>query len=268
MIIAQAFEHSDTQPIIDGLRAHLGEDELELSFHAAPDVEWNVLEMICDLGIISPEGYTRANKDMRLFDGVCVAAYGPTDDLNLYFKPGLHSITSVACIDVSPTDMILTNIILREKYDMSPIIKSFGGTVEQAMQGADAVLVSTAKEDGISESVMDITNEWYDLTQLPYVKYLLAGWNLTINEHINSAIEETGRSADAVALTGLESRLAGTLSDEAEHEIPGHYRYTFEDEVLEGLEQFFRFAFFHGLHKDIPDVKFWAPEPADGGQEA
>lgn len=268
MIIAQAFEHQALQPILDGLRVRLGNDAFRLEILPQKDAEWNLLEMGCDFGVLSPIGYTQHPQDIKLFKGACIAAYGATNDTNLLFKPGLRELKTVTYIDVPRSEQILAEIVLREKYKMNPRFHPFQGTVEDALRSADAVLVTGSISVDASSPVLDITDEWFDLTQLPFVKFLIAGWNIRMTERLDIAVAQSGADADAASIAALENRLEGSLSDTPEHLIPGHFRYLFDEQALEGLETYYRFAYYHGLNKDIPDISVWEPESEADGNPA
>lgn len=261
MISALTFEHHATTPIITALH-QTAEGLARFDEKSQADAEWALLEMVAEIGIISPLGFAGSVSDLKLLQGACVCAFGATDTLNLYIKPGLHKIQSVACIDTSASDMALAEIILREKYRMTPTMVAVRGALERAMQSADAVLVTTSQKQFQHSTVLDIVDEWWDMTQLPYVQFLFAGWDATMTDKLDEAIAEAGKIADEVALEQMRTALQGAITDDPAHQIHGHYRYMFDDEALSGLNEFYRFAFYHGIHKDIPDISFWQP-PAE-----
>ena len=254
MLSLHISEHPLVQPITDGLYRHLEKSVFDIKKVRQDEAAWSMLEMECDAAVVSPVVYARKQKELVMLDGACVAEFGATGDVMLYFKPGLHHISKIITIDMQETDILLTKIVLSEKYRMEPEFIPMETTVMEAIQHADGVLApgTAPVENGLSQECMDMSDEWFDMVQVPYVRYVMAGWKHRITEELDLIVKEVGKEADEKALKLLDATVHGRLTDDETHQIPAHRRYYHTQDTLEGLETFFRYAFYHGLHKDIP----------------
>jgi len=104
-------------------------------------------------------------------------------------------------------------------------------------------------------------DEWFDLTQLPFLREVFVGWDARMDPAMDDAVRRAGDVVDAAVLRTLDEEMRGRgSSPDATATLPPHYRYCFTPDAQEGLQTFFQMAFFHGLRKDIPNFRFWTPE--------
>ncbi len=212
-----------------------------------------------DLALINPLVYARNQSECSILSGAAISSVGPTGEILLYFNEGLHHFETVGCEDVSSLEAMLAAVILRERYNMTPKFGEFHGTVDEGLQRFDAVVFvrNTESETVNDVHVIDLVDEWYDMTQLPFVRSLLIGWTHRVSERMDAHVRSAGQSADSRALRALEESMKGTMTPDALHSIPGHWRFLFDEDAQEGLNQFFRYAFYYGLHRDIPLLNIW-----------
>ena len=250
--------------LLDALEAAAGGDEvLQLS---AVDTEGRLMNNECDVALVSPLVYTKNQSEFRLVPGCGLSSVGAVGDLLLVFNRGLYSLQSLVVLNVDEMDSMLCSIVLREKFDMSPVVRGFNGTVDAALQHHDGVLVSGSAAraiDTASYATMDIVDEWYDMTRLPYVRSVFVGWQHRVTPAMVGTLRRVCAGQDAASLKALESKMAGVFSADTQHFIPAHSRYILDDDVTDGLMEFFRLAFYHGFHRDIPIFSIWSEDDGE-----
>lgn len=226
------------------------------------EATWALLESEADLGLISPLLFGKRQSDISLLGGACVAAVGATGEWRLHFREGLHSIDTLGIYGPRGMSDMLTEILLREKYGMQPRLHQVAGPAPQALAHVDAILTTNEEERAelASPSSLDIIDEWFDMTQLPLVREVFIGWERRLDATIDHAVRTAGEITDTESLRALNITMQGRGTDSETEAVPSHFRYTFNDDAVEGLRMFFQMAFFYGLHPDIPDLSFWTPE--------
>jgi hypothetical protein len=148
----------------------------------------------------------------------------------------------VASLAVDPSfssEIVLASILLAEEFEGAPAIVPTFGTPASMLQHADAVLlVGRAAVESAPENTqgIDLIEAWAELTELPYVYGLWCAREESLNSEERSVIR-------AVHL--------GTPAAGAE------FTHRIDAEAEEGLREFFRFAFYHGVLTDIPDLHWF-----------
>jgi predicted solute-binding protein len=127
---------------------------------------------------------------------------------------------------------------------------------------ADAALLagnaSLCQSTGHANS-LDLVEHWTELTGLPYVHGfwctrpgLLTPENLAvITEAASEAAEESGKMTPAMLDPGLPSLGADDLVA-----LLDASAYVFNGPEQRAVDQFLRFAFYHGMLPDVPELRF------------
>jgi predicted solute-binding protein len=234
----------------DGMQAH--DDSPER-------VEWLLLEHQADVALTSPLLYGKRQSDIVLLPGACLLAGGATGDVFLHFRAGLHSIETLGYYDETNIDTMLAQVLLQEKYGMTPRLLRMSQTPVEALSTVDALLLEKGRHEEMASHAasLDLYDEWFDMTQLPFVRQVFLAWETAVTTAFASALEHAGNALDTGALRGLEHAMEHDWPSMETSSIPPHYRYRFTDDAGEALRTFFQLAFYHGLHRDIPDFRIW-----------
>ncbi|MFZ1730325.1 MAG: MqnA/MqnD/SBP family protein [Bacteroidota bacterium] len=259
ILVTQYHDHS--RALIDALALAMG-PTLEPRDLPASEVAWALFESEADLALASPLLYGQRESDMTLLGGACVAAVGATGEWLLHFNSGLHSIQTVGFFGERGMPTMLAEIVLKEKFGMAPKLLQVGGDAQQALATVDALLTTDdLQRSGLdSPAHIDVIDEWFDMTQLPLVREIFIGWKTRMDASIDAAIRSAGDLVDTEALHAVEVLMEDRNTLLETEAVPSHFRYRLTEDAIEGLEAFLQMAFFHGLHRDIPDVVFWAEE--------
>lgn len=261
-LVTQINEHN--RVLIDALALSMG-PMLTLRDMPASEAAWTLFESEADFALASPLLYGQRESDMTLLGGACVSAVGATGEWLLHFNSGLHSIETVGYFGERGMSTMLAEIVLKEKFGMAPRLLQVSGEAQQALASVDALLTTDdLQRTGFdSPSHIDIIDEWFDMTQLPLVRELFIGWETRMDAVIDAAVRSAGELVDAEALHAVEVMMEQRDTLLETEAIPAHFRYRITEDALEGLEAFLQMAFFHGLHRDIPDIVFWKDEEGE-----
>jgi predicted solute-binding protein len=253
--------HARNQDLLEALD-RVSEGSIEHMIQNDAEIQWNFLEGEVDIALASPLLFAKREADLVLLEGACVAALGATGELRMQFRQGLRNITSVGYYGAPGIETMLAEIILKEKYKMHPRFLPVKHAPAEAIAMVDALLFPIESEHQPKEDAafIDIIDEWFDMTQLPFVREVFVAWESHMTEEIDSLFRLAGDEIDVESLIRIDEQMAGRGTESNTEALPAHYRYRFTDDAQEGLKNFFQMAFFHGLHRDIPSFMFWAPD--------
>lgn len=259
-------ESPDRVPLRDALIVELAAGGDRLAVVSDTDAAWRLRENECDAALVSPVAYALGEGEVSLVGDAVVSSVGGTREAMLVFRGGLGRIASLAIPAAGTLDAMLAQIVLREKYDMQPVVSVVPASWRDALTTHEAVLVTgeEAAALAVDSPSIDLGDEWYDMTQLPLVRAVVAGWNHRLAAPFADAVRRAAAEADRAALAALQVASDGRFSADELHLIPPHRRFVLDDDAREALDSFFRLAFFHGLHRDIPTFHVWAPEEEEG----
>jgi chorismate dehydratase len=211
-----------------------------------------------DLALLSPIDYARNSSEYLILPEICVRSNGRSHTVLLYFREGLNRIKTVAADIGLTSELILTKIILTEKYDTNPEFIPMVPDVGAMLEKADGALVigepsSVASSRG--ERVLDLAEEWHDLTELPCIHSIWVGRRGSILPSDFSILKKSLKE-------GLRhlAEIAASLAQERQGE-PREYEsylrslhFQLDDEAIESLAEFHRFAFYYGIIGEVPDI--------------
>ena len=217
--------------------------------------------------LLSPIDYARHGGDYRILPGVCVASSTRSGTIELFVKQDVRTIRTVA-VDVRYTsEIVLSKIILAEKYSGLPgerLEVQFVPMMAEldAMLGkADAALVVNPHPRSKTSPPLfslDLVEGWNDLTNLPYVHGMWVGREESERELFLPQVASLSR--DGVQhLADIAGQLARkySLSPQEATEYLSPFTYTLGKEEEESLTEFIRYAYYHGILPDAADLNFF-----------
>lgn len=221
-----------------------------------------------DIVLTSPLEYARSLGiiDYGLVPGLAVTMRGFAGVIRLLFGEGRDGIRTIATRRDRPYELLVTRMLLAEKYDLEPEFIQVDDDLPTAdmLAVADAGLV--AGDEAIFEAVghrsqLDISDEWEDTVEesLPY----LVAWG-RLDSVSPAMIDSIIRARDTVPRYLTEQVARHPRSTEAtrfqEACRRGDISYTLDADAVPSLETFYRYAFYHAAIQDIPAVKYVGEE--------
>lgn len=218
-----------------------------------------------EFALLSPFEY--ANKsgflDLSIFPHVAISLTDNSKDSLLLFSKGHENITNIAYRKGFVYDTYLAKILFSENYNSKLSFKIFDNPVKDALQSNDAVLLSgdeAIENSGESVEGLLLGEEWFLMTGLPYVSYILVCRTDDLDADDISFIkrsfsfkppEDDERGEDGLLSDILNSE---EEFDDDDLDEESNYIYEFGDEQKSSIEEYFNFLFSYGLIENIPDL--------------
>ncbi|MDI6735458.1 MAG: menaquinone biosynthesis protein [bacterium] len=159
----------NVKPLIYKLEACLAIDKsVELVYEYPSTLSGLLKSGQIDVGIIPTIDYFRGIGKF-VIPKICISSYGKVASVKLFYKDTISSIKEVAVDKGSSTSVALLRIILSELYSISPLFKEITPVLPQVLEENEAVLLIGDQPLTTSGKSMDLGEEWYKLTQLPFV---------------------------------------------------------------------------------------------------
>lgn len=204
--------------------------------------------------LLTPIDYARDYAMYRIIPHVAVSSRGRSNSILLTFTKGLRSIHTIAVNPTSTSEIVLTQIVLVEKYDLHPTFVPISPGMKHSQTDATLhVGDPTALPD--SKDAIDIVDEWTDMSELPYVHSIWVSSADALTSSEMNTIVEVGRLGGSNPADVLTQALAqsGTVGWPTEHF--SSFEYSLDEEKVSALTEFLRMAYYHGILHDIADVK-------------
>lgn len=183
--------------------------------------------------------------------GICIAADGPVRSVLLLSRVPVQQIKTIALDTSSLSGAAMLQIILTEKYDLSPqLIRVPPDPVSKMLEVCDAAMVignpaMLYPKDGLL--VLDLALEWRSLTGLPAVFAVWAGRGIT--PELIKVLQRAKRAGlsrieEIVEEESVQLGLPAQLCREYLSEI---MIYDLNEREMQGLATFRQKAHEHGL---------------------
>ncbi len=254
------------RPLLYGLRDSSAGVELlfDLPSQIAVKLQQRIGAIRC--AFLSPIDYARHGGEYLIVPGVGVSSSSPSDTIQLFINPNVRNIHTIA-VDISVTsEIILAKIILAEKFpneDDAEGVLQFVPMLpnrEEMLRKADAALIVNFHPQSHPQAepfALDLVDEWNDLTGLPYVHGI---WVCHEDSPSAQLAEKLVRARDQGVAHLMENAEILSRERNISRELSKEYLATFSfdlgEEEQAGLSEFIRYAYFHGVLPDVPELNF------------
>jgi chorismate dehydratase len=257
-----------------GIPPHLYAVPLTGARHTTPPYEWTVEASArnaialrqgkLDLAFLTPLEYARESSLYYIVPGLAISSRGGDGTVVLLFREAPHKLTSLAVDPSSASEIVLARVILAEQFNARPTLLPYQGTPEEALQKADAVLVAgdvALRMFQERENALDLVEEWEEMTTLPFVYGIWCG-----REHAADADDRDrllqlcaeGRGDfHALSEGAARDRRLGSMDALQIQDYLEALTYDATEEVEEGMREFMRFAYYHGVLPDVADLQYY-----------
>jgi len=216
-----------------------------------------------DAAFLTPIDYARDSSEYRIVPGVGVSSASATGSISLVFHDEIQTVNTVAIDPSSSSEIILAKIILAEEYELEPKFQVFTGTVNDALARADAVLLvgdASLREISLHPNRIDLVEAWNEISGLPYVHGFWCGGDEALRpEEVGWLVQSaySGISALDTIAGNLPPGAFPSLSHADMSDYLHAFSYDLNEDDLEGLREFLRYAFFHGVTPDVAELHFY-----------
>jgi chorismate dehydratase len=261
-----------------GIPPHLYAVPLTGAGHTAPPYQWRVdasarnaialRQGTLDLAFLSPLEYARESSLYYIVPGLAVSSRGGDGTVVLLFREGPHRLTSLAIDPSSASEIVLARIILAEQFNVRPTLLPYQGTPEEALHKADAVLAvgdAALRTARTHDNALDLVEEWEEMTMLPYVYGIWCGREHAADaDDLHRLLElcaEGRGDIHALSEHAVRDRQLGSMDTPQIRHYLELLSYDATDEVEEGMREYIRFAYYHGVLPDVADLQYYGSSP-------
>jgi chorismate dehydratase len=260
-----AVNYLNSKPLIEGLGELIGDAELVLDYPSrlADNLEAGLL----DVALI-PSIECLRNPDYEVVSDACVATRGAVLSVKLYSRVAPGSICRLALDGGSRTSATLAQVILAERYGVSPQVEVLPLENSVRSTSADAVLLIGDRAMHAPEEQFPVTwdlgEEWFNWTGLPFV---FALWATRAETELGSIEEALCHARDA-GLQNLESiarreaPLVGISESTALQYLRDNLHFRLGSAERSGLKLFHKLSVRLGLAPQGVDLVFRDCAPA------
>ena len=164
-------DYLNAAPLNHGFKHGLGWEHFHLKFHYPSVCAERLRAGEVDAGIISSIEYLRI-PGLRIVPGLCIASPKRVRSVVILSKVPPEQIRSLALDTSSRTSVVLGQLLLRERYGVTPTLSDMGPDLPSMLEAHDAALMigdaaMRAPKQGLF--VLDLAEEWHTWTGLPFV---------------------------------------------------------------------------------------------------
>lgn len=260
-------------PIYYGLVKGSGILDLELIRGLPTELNTLLMENRLDISPISSIEYARNPGELILLPGPTVSCRGRVQSILLLSRLPLEELDGqrVALTSSSATSHVLLRILLEKRYQVNPYYFLHDDDLEEALrQGEAALLIGDRAlenlETGAGLTVYDLGEEWGSLTGKGMV-FALWAVRRRFSEREPGLVEHVWRLFQD-SIDYCSSNLDRIASDAARWELfspqflERYFRslsFGIEDDLRDGLMEFYRMAADIGEIPGVPELEFFSP---------
>jgi predicted solute-binding protein len=227
-------------PLLDRLRSR-AHPSFELVESSSGELAIQLRQRLLDGAFLSPIDYAREYQMYRMIPRAGIYSAGESGAVLLAFRENVRAITTLAVDPGFSSEIVLAHIVCVEKFDTRPRIIPTTGSVDEMLHHADAALIAgdAALQLRDRANKLDLVDEWTDISDLPFVHGV---WVTREEAFTDSEIRLLSESSPDAPSTDNEDFLS--------------FQYNLTDDAVAGMTEFFRMAYYHGVLKDFPEVRF------------
>ena len=230
----------NTKPLVYGFEQGEMEDEIELVFDYPAKVAGMLLNGTIDVGLV-PVAMIPQLKESHIISDYCIGAIGPVASVCLFSEVPLKEITHILVDYQSRTSAALLQILLKQHWQIDPVLVNTNIGYQQKIKGTTAGLVigdRALKQRQHSTYIYDLASAWIEMTGLPFI---FAAW--VANKKLPEFFERKFNKATGLGLSHLE-KIAASV-DFPEYDLVQYYtrniHYTLDDSKKQALQLFLNF---------------------------
>lgn len=227
---------------------------LEIEFLPSSLIVKNLLANADSLGLI-PTMDLITNKDLFISSEIGISFDALLSNANIHFKEEQETIEELFLRgDVSSNEVILSKILFKEFYDVEIKTTLLSKEVPDFK---DNILITGDEnyEKELFLNGLSFSEEIVDLIDAPYVNFVLASSSDEVMKNFVKNHKEKFMQAHSDNLNDLFPTFPQTSLDFLSVNIQ-HLVFDFDEQDIEGIKQLLQMPYYHGMIKEIIDVKF------------
>lgn len=223
-----------------------------------------------EVAFLSPLEYARDSSLYEIIPGAGASSSVATGTVSVIFRSEhLHSVSTIAIDPAFSSEIVLARIVLAEEFELAPKFVPATGTVEEMLARADAVLLAgdaSLRAVDVHPNRIDLIEAWTELTDLPYVHGMWVVPSGTGTPELAELLQNAAAKAlDSIdTITGsVPPALFPAQKQSSLADYLNAFSYDLTEEDLDGIQEYMRFAYYHGVLPDIGDLNIYSPSSPD-----
>ncbi|MBL8290282.1 MAG: menaquinone biosynthesis protein [Bryobacterales bacterium] len=206
-----AVSYLNTVPLVWGFLHGPQRDRFLLDFYVPSECAQRLETGKADLGILPVVEMQRQR--LVAIPGTGIACRGAVRSILLISKVDPAEIRTLATDSGSRTSVQLARVILHHRYDAQPQLLRMAPNLTQMLSEADAALLIgdaalRVEPSHLPYAVLDLGQEWWNLTGLPMVFALWSGHPTTVERLMDQGAEQSFRDSLAFGLAHIDEIVA------------------------------------------------------------
>jgi chorismate dehydratase len=263
MIRVGTVPYLNARPLVFGFEQGLARERIALTRDVPARLAERLRRGDLDVTLVSSIELGRI-PDLTVIPGLAIGSLGAVRSVLLVSRRPLVEIATLALDPASRTSNALAEVLLRERYGISPSAQECSGTMEEALATHDAVVrigdqaLFTASPAGAT--ILDLGQAWTEWTSLPFVYAVWAARDGVLDQGLCEAFHASSRQGQAavgeIAKAAPDPELGRVY-------LTRHVRYGLGKKELAGLSRFLELA-----SARMPEVRLarFSPAAAVGGR--
>ena len=206
-----AVSYLNTVPLVWGMLHGEQRDVFDLRFALPAECADQLASGEADIGIVPV--VEMARQKLEYFPGTGIACHGPVRTILLVSKVPWREVRTLATDSGSRTSVMLSRVILAEKFGVEPALISRRADLSAMLGEADAALLIgdaalRVNPETLPFETLDLGAEWTTLTGLPMVFAVWAGRQGIVDERHTRAFIDSYRFGSSQMDTIVETESA------------------------------------------------------------
>ncbi len=242
-----AVSYLNTVPLVWGLEHGAQSDTFDLNYALPSECADQLATGDADIGIVPVIEIARQKLDY--FRSAGIACRGAVRSILLVSKVPIREIKTLATDTGSRTSVMLSRIILAEKYGVTPKLISRRAELAPMLGEADAALVIGDPALHLDPATLpfetlDLGSEWTQLTALPMIFALWSGKKDVMHPQYEQAFLDSCRAglAHIDEIVTQQSPIRGITGQLARAYLTSHIVFDLSDRDHEGLNLYLKHA--------------------------
>lgn len=256
----------NTQPLAYAFQKGHVKPNFEIVYAKPHECAKMLLNEELDAALIPSIEYGRSKDEYLILDSFCIGANQEVQSVLLFFKEDLENIETVAIDNSSRTSVILSKIILEEKYELEPDYIEMEADLDKMLEKADAALLigdNALIQSQKNSNYLDLADEWLDMTGQPFVFAFIAGYENSLNNedifHINEAVKYGLAHLDEIA-DDWQKKFPEFDASFYQNYLENNISFEFDEAKKTALNIFYDYAFLRNDLDYFPEFKYYAKE--------
>ncbi len=227
----------NTRPLLYGIERSPIMEQIELIQDYPARIAAKLLDESIDVGLV-PVAVIPRLKESHIITDYCIGCKGPVASVCLFSEVPLQEVEEVLLDYQSRTSVALTRLLLKEYWNLNPVLIDTRNEYQAQIKGTTAGLLigdRALAQRTVSPYIYDLGEAWKNHTGLPFV---FAAW--VSNKKLSPSFVSLFNEANKLGVTHLADVIAANPSGDFDLQkyFTNHINYILDGEKKAGLKLF------------------------------